>query len=42
MEQAYRNVFNVGTKRVTTEEGSSGDERRFKVAIVVLDNFDGI
>ena len=41
VEQAYCNVFDVRTKRVTTEEGSSGDEGRLKIAIVVLNDFDG-
>ena len=35
-------MFDLGTERMTKEEGSWIDERRLEVAIVVLNYFDGI
>lgn len=38
IEWTYGNLSDLGTKRVTIEEGSWADEGRFKVTIVVLNN----
>lgn len=42
ISRGYRNMFDLWTKCVTTEEGGWANERRFEVAVVVLYNFDGI